>query len=307
MAVSENKPPEDWFFHAQNFGALPPELSSPAKSRIVLLPVPYESSTTYRTGCHGGPRAVIEASTNMELYDEELRCEPSEGGIYTSPPLDIVDDAEQMLRRVEAVVSSHLERGKFVTVLGGEHSVTLGIVRALRRRHSSLSVLYLDAHADFRQSYRGNKYSHACVARRISELCHIVHAGVRSLSSEEAAVLEEKKAPIFWASDFRRARGANEQEALIGRLVESLADSVHVSIDVDAFDPSIMPAVGTPEPGGLLWDEVLNLLRAVIRAKRLVGLDLVELAPVDGFNHSEFAAARLLHKIWGYAFGGSKS
>ena len=294
-------PPEDWFHPSSNFGALPPELSGADNSRIVLLPVPYESTTTYRAGCRGGPAAVIEASANMELYDEDLRREPCEIGVHTSAPLDVVDDPEEMLGRVEAVASAHLSRGKFVTALGGEHTVTLGMARALGRAHSPLSVLFLDAHADFRQSYRGNKYNHACVARRVSEICHVVQAGVRSLSAEEARALEDKEIATFWASEFRAARLGGGLRDLIARLVDERAENVHVSLDVDVFDPSFMPAVGTPEPGGLVWDEVIELMRAVAGERNLVGLDLVELAPVDGLVHPQFAAARLLYKVWGFA------
>ena len=237
----------------------------------------------------------------MELYDEDLRREPCEIGVHTSAPLDVVDDPEEMLGRVEAVASAHLSRGKFVTALGGEHTVTLGMARALGRAHSPLSVLFLDAHADFRQSYRGNKYNHACVARRVSEICHLVQAGVRSLSAEEARALGEKEVATFWASDFRATRLGGGRRDLIARLVDDLAENVHISVDVDVFDPSFMPAVGTPEPGGLVWDEVIELMRAVAGERNLVGLDLVELAPVDGLVHPQFAAARLLYKVWGFA------
>ncbi len=304
MSRPNTEPPEDWFYPAHNFGALSRELSNADDSRIVLLPVPYESTTTYRAGCHRGPGAIIDASTNMELYDEDLRLEPSEMGIHTLTPLDVVDDPEEMIGRVDAVATAYLSRGKFVTALGGEHTVTLGMVRAVRRMHTPLSVLFLDAHADFRESYRGNEHNHACVARRVSELCHIVHAGVRSLSEEEARALNERKAAMFWASDFRRRRTAGGCAELIGRLVDELMDNVYISIDVDVFDPSLMPAVGTPEPGGLLWDEVLDVIRAVGRERRLVGLDLVELSPVDGLIHPQFSAARLLYKAWGYALKG---
>jgi agmatinase len=299
------KPGEDWFYHTQNFGALPPELSDPESSKIFLLPVPYETSTTYGAGCRHGPGAIIEASANMELYDEELRLEPCAAGICTSAPLDTVDDAEEMIERVEAVATKHTRRDKLVTMLGGEHTVSLGMVRALHRIHPDLSVLALDAHADFRESYHGNKYSHACVGRRISELCQLVQVGIRSLSREEATALNRKKVETHWAYEFRDLRGTREMQILTERIVEKLAPHVYISIDVDVFDPSIMPAVGTPEPGGLLWDEILEVLRAVIRSKKVVGLDLVELAPVAGLVHPQFTAARLLYKIWGHVLKGN--
>jgi agmatinase len=298
-----NKETQDhWFSPTHHFGALPPEWTREDKSEIFLLPVPYEATTTYRGGCRNGPSAIIEASLNMELYDEDLKREPCARGVHTLPPLDVLDDAEETIERLDAAATTFLERGKFVTVLGGEHTVSLGLLKAVRRMHEPLSVLYLDAHADFRQSYRGNRYSHATVAQRISEMCHIVLAGIRSLSKEEAGDLEERKISTFWAADFRRSRHGEARRELIARLLEHLAENVYISIDVDVFDPSLMPAVGTPEPGGLLWDEALELLQAVVEARNLVGLDLVELAPIDGIVHPQFAAARLLQKIWGYAF-----
>jgi agmatinase len=302
MTITHSESQENWFSPTHAFGGLPPEWTCPDRSRVVLLPVPYETSTTYREGCRNGPAAIIEASVNMELYDEDLKCEPCRIGVHTLPPLDVFDDAENTIARLDAVATSCIERDKFVTLLGGEHTVSLGLVRAVQRRYDPLSVLYLDAHADFRESYRGNIYSHASVARRISESCHVVLAGIRSLSNEEADELEEKDIPTVWAADFRRARAGDGCRELIGRLLDELKENVYISIDVDVFDPSLMPAVGTPEPGGLLWDEVLELLRAVTTSKKLVGVDLVELSPIDGIVHPQFMAARLLQKIWGYAF-----
>lgn len=295
------KPRKDWFYPTHNFAALSAELSNEETSKIVVLPIPYESTTTYRAGCRRGPDAIIKASTNMELYDEELQCEPCNVGIHTSAPFDVVDDAKEMIARIDAVATAYLKKGKFLTGLGGEHTVTLGMVKAFQRKYSNLSVLHLDAHADFRQSYHGNKYNHACAARRISEISHIVQVGVRSLSSEEAQALRKKKIVTFWSNEFRKSGLAEARDSLINRLIENLTSEVYVSIDVDVFDPSIMPAVGTPEPGGLLWDDVLDIMRAVSDAREIVGLDLVELAPVDGMVHSEFMAARLIYKIWGYA------
>ena len=302
MAANGNDPGEDLYYHAHNFGALPPESSGADASKIVLLPVPYETTTTYRKGCWRGPAAIIEASANMELYDEELECEPCQVGVHTLPPLDVPDEAEKMIDRVDAIVAGCLEKNQLVTVLGGEHTVAIGPVRAASRAYDPLSVLFLDAHADFRQSYRGNKYSHACTARRISELCHIVQVGVRSLSAKEADALKGENITTFWASDLRGSQADGQWEDSVGRVVEELSQNVYISIDADVFDPSLMPAVGTPEPGGLLWDEILDILRAVIAARNIVGADLVELAPIDDFVHPQFVAARLLQKIWGYVF-----
>jgi len=300
MTGTNKTPGEEWFYPSHNFGAVPSSLCGLESSRIVVLPVPYEATTTYRSGCHAGPGAIIEASANMELYDEELRREPCEVGIHTLPPMDVVDDPLHMIQRIDAVATEHLKKMKFVTMLGGEHSISLGMVQALHRFHSDLSVLVLDAHADFRDSYRGNKHSHACIGRRISEICRLTQAGVRSLSSEEAHDLERGGVVTCWAQEVRESRNSGGLEAITNRIIESLSDHVYISVDADVFDPSIMPAVGTPEPGGLLWDEVVCLLRGVADAKHVVGLDLVELAPIPGIVHSEFMAARLIYKMWGY-------
>jgi agmatinase len=301
MNEDGEKSKEDWFQSSHNFGALPPELSGPDESRVVVFPVPYETTTSYRGGCRRGPAAIIDASANMELYDEDLRSEPCEMGVHTLAPLDVPDEAEKMIDRVDMVASEWLKKGKFVTVLGGEHTVSLGLVRALSRLYDPLSVLFLDAHADFRDSYKENRYSHACTARRISENCHIVQAGIRSLSKQEVLALDRENIRTFWASDFRGVRAAGKGVELIESVVGELADNVYISIDADVFDPSIMPAVGTPEPGGLLWDEVVDIIRAVASERRIVGADFVELTPIDGSVHSEFSAARLLQKLWGYA------
>ncbi len=246
---------EDRFSPAYGFGALPAEWTDPDKSKVVLLPIPYETSTTWGAGCRRGPAAIIEASTNMETYDEDLEREPCEIGIHTLPPLEVPDDAAEMIDLVDAVATAYLDRGKFVTALGGEHTVSLGMIRAAQRGRKDFSVLYLDAHADFRQSYRGNEYSHACVARRIEESCHIVQAGIRSLSKEEAVALETKKVRSFRASEFRRTRAGVGCAKLIGEALDELKENVYISVDADVFDPSIMPAVGSV-PRGLFRSSV---------------------------------------------------
>jgi agmatinase len=302
MAAQSNKAPENWFYNSQNFGGLPPAPSGVDSARIVILPIPYETSTTYRTGCRQGPAAIIEASTNMELYDEELHFEPHTAGIATLNPLEPADASEEMINRIEITAAALMEEGKFVVALGGEHSITVGMARAMNRMHKNLSVLFFDAHADFRDRYHGNKFNHGCVARRISEFCRISQIGIRSLSKEEAVELQKRKLEPLWAHTFRSKRQQGGVQDIIDRVVEELSGNVYISIDADVFDPSIMPAVGTPEPGGLLWDEVLGVLKTVCEKRKIVGMDLVELAPVPGLVHPEFLAARLLYKCFGYIF-----
>ncbi|MBE7414576.1 MAG: agmatinase [Deltaproteobacteria bacterium] len=239
----------------------------------------------------------------MELYDEELGCEPYEAGIETLPQLEATAlGPEEMIRRVRESVASILDEGKVPVMLGGEHSITLGLVQALLERYPGLSVLQLDAHADMREAYQDTPFNHACVARRISELCPIVQVGIRSLSSEEASFLEgERKAgrkagtciKTFTALDV--LKGASPQ-----KIASSLTDDVCITIDLDVFDPSIMPATGTPEPGGLGWYNVLDVVREAVSRKKVVGFDVVELCPLPGNIAPDFLAAKLVYKIMGY-------
>ncbi len=299
MAKPGQKSREEWSLHPENFGGLP---SPDDAAKVVILPLPYETSTTYQPGCRRGPAAIIDASVNMELYDEELLFDPSSVGIFTARPIEPADDPKTMVARIQAVTRELVKSGKFVLALGGEHTVSVGTVRAMREAHGDLSVLFLDAHADFRESYHGNPLNHGCVARRISEMCSVRQIGIRSLSKEEAVSLQEQELEPLWAHVVRSTRGQGDYRRLIERLVDELTAHVYVSIDADALDPSIMPAVGTPEPGGLLWDEMLDVLRCVCEKRKVVGADFVELAPIPGLVHPEFLAAKLIYKLLGYIF-----
>ncbi len=264
-------------------------------ARIVVLPVPYDSTTEYKGGAREGPRAIVDASQYLELYDAELGQETGAIGIYTLPEVQpLVGDPQNMIERVQRVVGDLLEKDKLVAMLGGEHSLTAGAVRAFAERYPGLSVLHLDAHADLRDDYMGTRYSHACVARRVWETCHIVQAGVRSLSKDE--------------HDFIRAQGllsydaeAAAQTGFGESLASHLHEDIYISIDLDVLDPSIMAAVGTPEPGGLTWQQLTSLLKAVAQTKRIVGFDLVELSPSQGTESCAYLAAKLAYKLMGYA------
>ena len=231
----------------------------------------------------------------MELYDEELETEIYKAGIHTLAPLEAVAAGpEGMLGRVEEAVAGVLELGKTPVMLGGEHSITLGAVRAVRKRYPKLSVLHLDAHADMRSSYQGTPYSHACIGRRMKELCPVVQVGIRSMSVEEAAFLRKRTVPLFSAAAIRKDR------TWVGKVLRHLSRDVYISVDLDAFDPSVMPATGTPEPGGMLWHDVLDVIREVCRKRRIVGFDIVELAPIPGMVAPDFLAARLAYRMMGY-------
>ena len=284
-----------------NFLALSPQLSNLESATVVLLPIPYDSTTSYKAGTRHGPRAIITASQQLEDYDLELGCEPGQVGIHTAPELEPhLGSPEAMVSRVAEAVSFYLDREKLVGLLGGEHSITVGAVRATHRRYPDLSVLFLDAHADLRDSYRETSFSHASVARRLVETCPVTEVGVRSISTEERQFLQEAKGPIIFY--YRGERGEDWS-----KVVDLLSERVYISVDLDVFDPSIMAAVGTPEPGGMSWREVLTILRTVARERRIVGFDVTELSPGEGPEACAYTAAQLVHKLIGYATTPSNS
>ena len=264
---------------------------------VTLIPVPYDATTSYRTGSRGGPRAIITASQQLEDYDLELNRDISEVGILTAPAIEPdVSRPEGMIDRVDRAVSAALAGGGIVGLLGGEHTVTVGAVRAFKRRYPDLSVLYLDAHADLRDTYQGSAWSHACVARRVLEICSLVEVGVRSLSAPEKRLIDSDCVPVFfWPAD-----GADVEDIAAAAL-ERLTGAIYVSIDLDVLDPSIMAAVGTPEPGGMSWNAATRLLRRAAESKRVVGFDLVELSPGEGPEACAFTAAKLAYKLIGYS------
>lgn len=266
------------------------------RARIAVIPAPFDQTTSYLPGTRFGPRAILEASRQVEFYDEELDREPFKIGVATLAEIEVSPaDIEASLRRLEAVVADVAAKGKIPLTLGGEHSLTLAPVAALRERYPGLAVLQLDAHLDLRDSYQGTKLSHASVMRRIRELgIPTVAVGIRSVSREEADYVHGENAPVFLAREIR-SRGLD-----VSAILAALPNPVYVTIDLDAFDPSCVPAVGTPEPGGLTWDEGLRLLRAVCERRQVVGCDIVELCPIPGQPASDFFAAKLANKLIGY-------
>ncbi len=287
---------EDLFSSSQNFAGLASPYADFETAKVVILPVPYDSTTEWHSGTREGPQAIVNASQYLELYDIELGREIYKVGIHTLPEIKpVLSSPEEMIQRVYQVAKELLRQDKFTVMLGGEHSLSLGIVKALNEENQALCVLQLDAHADLRDEYSGTKYSHACVMRRIVELCPIVQVGIRSLSQEEQQFLNQNKMHPFTISTSSSDLASPEQ------IVTSLSDNVYVSIDLDVFDPSIMSAVGIPEPGGMQWHEVLILLKSVAQHKRIVGFDLVELCPAQGPASCAFLTAKLAYKLIGYA------
>lgn len=282
-----------------NFLGLSPEEAAYDTARVVVVPVAYDATTSYRAGTKYGPAAIIAASREVETYDRTTHRSLLDIGIATAVEVDsLVGGPALMVDAVEAEIASHLDQGKYCVMLGGEHSITTGAVRAHHRRYPDLSVLQIDAHADMRDAYQGSPYSHACVMSRVREICPAVSVGIRSVSTECHARIESGKLPVFWAD---QCVGRNDwhDDAIAG-----LSENVYVTFDLDGLDPSIMPSVGTPEPGGLLWYETLAFLRRVFAARKVVGFDVVELSPMPPHHASDFLAARLVAAMVGMGIAG---
>ncbi len=287
--------PQEYLVPLGNFAGLTPEEADFARARVALVPVPYDATVTFRAGAREGPAAIIAVSNELELYDPELDWEPSQAGIHTLPLVEpLLGDPRPMLDRVANVVGDLLRKGKLVGMLGGEHSLTLGAVRAYTATYPDLGVLCLDAHADLRDSYLGTKLGHASVVRRLLEVCPVTLVGVRSLALEERPFLNSPGLCVV--SGRQAASGAGVKRAIAG-----LPPNVYLSIDLDVLDPSLMPAVGCPVPGGLGWHDLVGLVAAVARQRRIVGFDVMELCPQAGPPACASTAANLVYKVIGYA------
>ena len=279
------------------FGGAVPEPRSFDDSRVVILPVPVDRTTSYVPGTRSGPREILQASSHMELWDEELGTDVHPVGIFTLPEMELpFGELQPLMDEIQRVASEVFSRGKFLVALGGEHSITPPLVAAAAAKYRGVHVLQIDAHADLRDSYMGTRHNHACAMRRTLDHASITQVGIRSLSTDEAAVLPKLRTSIFYDSSMRA------DPAWIDRVVESLGDPVYITIDVDGMDPAIMPATGTPEPGGLSWYEMLALLRATIERRDVVGCDVVELSPLPGLMAPNFLCAKLIYKILTYRF-----
>ena len=280
-----------------NFGGIYPECSL-RDAKFVVIPVPYDLTSTYQSGSRRGPAAIIEASTNMELYDEELKKEAYLAGIHTTLPVAIdARGPKNMVNIVRKKISRIVGLNKIPVMLGGEHSITLGAVQAMIEKYPELTVLQFDAHADLRDTYQGSPYNHACVARRISEICPLKQVGIRSMSKEEGEFLPQSKVKSY-SADF-----VLEKKNWAETVCKDLSGDVFITIDLDVFDPSIMPATGTPEPGGLYWKDILHLLKLVSASCNIRGFDVVELAPLPGVVAPDFMAAKLIYRTMGYLTG----
>lgn len=273
-------------------------------AKVVILPIPYEATTTYRKGCQYGPEAVIEASDQLEVYDEELKKETClDVGIYTHEAIADTRNnrsvkAEEMVEVTTKTVGKLIDDGKFVIGIGGEHSITSAVVKAYQQREREpFTVVQIDAHGDMRHEFEGSIYNHACVMRRILDMgLYSLPVGIRSICKEEALLIEEKQIPVIWDRDIRN-QGKEWIQTALGKIPTK---KVFITIDVDGLNPSLMPGVGTPEPGGLDWYELTGFFKQLFAFHQVIGCDVMELAPLGDSVVSEFTTAKLIYKLIGY-------
>ncbi len=279
------------------FGGALPVRRSFEESEVVILPIPVDRTTSYVSGTRNGPHEILQASSHMELWDEEVKVDVHAVGIYTLPEMELpFGEMEPLVEEIERVAYEIVGRGKFLVSLGGEHSITPPLVSAAARKYPGLSVLQIDAHADMRDAFMGTPHNHACAMRRALEYARVTQVGIRSLSTEEAEILPRLNTTVFYDVDMRR------DPKWIDAVVDSLEPDVYLTVDVDGMDPAIMPATGTPEPGGLSWTEITALLRATAERRRIVAADVVELSPVAGLVAPNFLTAKLIYKLLTYKY-----
>ena len=279
------------------FGGTLPTRRSFDEAQVVFLPVPVDRTTSYVGGTRNGPHEILQASSHMELWDEEMKVDIHGVGLFTLPEMELpFGEMSALVEEIERVAYEVIGRDKFLFTLGGEHSITPPLVSATARKYPALSVLQIDAHADMRDSYMGTVHNHACAMRRSLDSARITQVGIRSLSTEEAEVLPRLNSTVFYDIDMRR------DPKWMDAIVESLEPNVYVSIDVDGMDPAIMPATGTPEPGGLSWAEITGLLRRTAEKRTIVSADIVELSPIPGMVAPNFLCAKLIYKLLTYRF-----
>jgi agmatinase len=288
-----------------NFLGIEEEHSSLERSRVVILPVPYERTVSYGGGTKLGPGAILDASHYVEFYDEETHREVhTELGITTLKPLEFGKKNDKAaLEMIYGATMSLLSQQKFVVTLGGEHTLSQAVIAAFAEKFNDLSILHIDAHSDLRMEYQGNKFSHACIMARVCEFIdpqRIVQVGIRAQCIEEAEFIREKGITTLYAHEIREKKYSKILKQWDDFAIERLTGHVYVTFDVDGFDPSIMPATGTPEPNGLFWSETMSLLKKLSRQKVVVGCDVVEFAPIKGLHHPELTAAKLVSKMINY-------
>lgn len=280
-----------------SFANQPSDREARKKCSAVVIPVPYDATSTWIKGADRGPEALLEASTHLELYDIETGYEVSQKGVLTDRPVLEKSSPEKMVEAVRKRVRTHLAAGRFPIVIGGEHSVSIGAAWAHAEVFDNLSVLQLDAHLDLQNEYRGSEYNHACVMAQVGKVCPIVQVGIRSIATAEMKNMDRKR--VFLAEEIC---AMSSDARWIRKVLSLLERNVYVTVDLDAFDPSIVPSTGTPEPGGMGWYQVLRLLRNVFEKRNVVGCDVVELCPTEHNKAPDFLAAKLVYKMLSYRF-----
>jgi len=278
----------------KTYAGIPEDLAKLDKAKIVLIPVPYDGTSTWQKGADKGPEAFLDASANMELYDIETGTEVYHQGVHLVDAVTENSSPEAMVEAVHQATKKYIKRNKFVTIFGGEHSVSIGTVRAFNEMYPSLTVLQLDAHADLRKSYEGSTCNHACAMYEASQNTNLIQVGIRSMDVMEKTVMDEEK--TYFAHEMA------VDDTWMDAAIDQMTENVFITIDLDVFDPSIMPSTGTPEPGGLLWYETLEFLKQVFEEKNVVGFDIVELCPNKIDKSSDFLAAKLYYKMLSYKF-----
>ncbi|TQI72114.1 agmatinase [Gramella sp. Hel_I_59] len=276
----------------KNYAGIPDKYARIDEAKVVLIPVPYDGTSTWQKGADKGPDAFLDASENMELYDIETNTEVYKKGIYLAPPVTEDSSPEKMVEAVYKTTKNYIKQEKFVTLFGGEHSVSIGSIKAFKESFSDLTVVQLDAHADLRPEYEGSTCNHACALHEASKTTNLIQVGIRSMDISEKDHMDENQ--VYFAHDLYE----DWQEDAIGQMTPN----VFITIDLDAFDPSIMPSTGTPEPGGLFWYETLEFLKMMFKKKNVVGFDIVELCPDKKEKSSDFLAAKLYYKMLSYKF-----
>lgn len=283
----------------KNFAGIPDQYAKLDNAKVVLIPVPYDGTSTWQKGADKGPVAFLEASENMELYDIETDTEVYQQGVYLADPVTESGSPGSMVEAVHEETKKYITKNKFVTLFGGEHSISIGSIRAFNECFHNLTVLHIDAHADLRKEYDGSQYNHACALYEASQTTNLIQVGIRSMDAAEKTVMDTER--VFFAHEMAL------DDTWMDAAVELMTDNVFITFDLDALDPSIMPATGTPEPGGMLWYETLDFLRLVFAEKNVVGFDIVELCPLGDEKSSDFLAAKLYYKMLSYKFRGVDS
>tara|TARA_R110002072_G_scaffold59514_1_gene151441 strand:+ start:23849 stop:24784 length:936 start_codon:yes stop_codon:yes gene_type:complete len=282
----------------KTYAGIPQQYAALETSKVVLIPVPYDGTSTWQKGADKGPEAFLNASENMELYDIETETEVYKQGIYLDEPVTENNSPEEMVEAVHKRTKDYILRNKFVTVFGGEHSISIGTIRAFNECFDNLSVLHIDAHADLRKEYEGSKCNHACAVYEASQNTNLIQVGIRSMDIAETRVMDEEK--VFFAHEMAK------DDYWMDNVIEALGENVFITFDLDALDPSIMPSTGTPEPGGMFWYETLEFLKQVFAERNVVGFDIVELCPNEVDKASDFLAAKLYYKMLSYKFYGTE-